>query len=215
MKADNFDNQSCMKPEEIEARSFEIITSELAGHTFAPGTETVVKRVIHTTADFDYAQTLYFSDSAVEAGRAALRTGSAIVTDTQMAASGINKTACRALRCPVHCFIADEDVSIMAKATGCTRSWLVVDKAASECGDCIYVVGNAPTALLRLCELVKEKEVAPKLVVGVPVGFVNVVESKELLLESGVPCIVAQGRKGGSTVAAAIMNALLYMEYER
>ncbi len=215
MNNKNDDNHTCMKPEEIEAKSFEIITAELAGRALAPGTEAIIKRVIHATADFEYADTLFFSDNAVSSARSALQAGSAIVTDTQMALAGINKPACRALGCPLHCFIADEDVSLMAKATGCTRSWLAVDKAASECGDCIYVVGNAPTALLRLCELIKEKEVAPKLVVGVPVGFVNVVESKELLLASGVPCIVAQGRKGGSTVAAAIMNALLYMEYDR
>lgn len=199
-----------MSPEEIERKSFEIISRELGDTVLAPGTESVVKRVIHTTADFDYARNLVFSDGAVAAGIEALRGGCAIVTDTQMARSGVNKTACARFGCEVHCHIGDEDVARTARESSTTRSRAAVDKAAGLYGGAVYVVGNAPTALIRMYELIQEGKLRPLLVVGVPVGFVNVVESKELILGCDVPHIVARGRKGGSNVAAAICNALLY-----
>lgn len=199
-----------LPPDEIERRSFAIITAELGDTDFPEKALPVVKRVIHTTADFDYARTLYFSDGAIAEGVKALREGCSIVTDTQMARAGINGKALYALGGEVHCHIANTDVAETAKREGCTRSRAAVDKAAAMWGDVVYAVGNAPTALIRICELVAAGSLRPRLVIGVPVGFVNVVESKELLMECGVPCIVARGRKGGSNVAAAICNALLY-----
>ncbi len=200
-----------LPPEEIERRSFAIISEELGDITVPADVLPVIKRVIHTTADFDYATNLAFSDDAVAAGLSALREGRAIVTDTQMAAAGINTKACNHIGCAVHCLIADPAVAEAAKKGNNTRSRAAVDAAAERWPDGIYVVGNAPTALIRICELVDAGALRPGLVVGAPVGFVNVVESKELLLAAGVPYIVARGRKGGSTVAAAIVNALLYM----
>ncbi|MCD8139932.1 MAG: precorrin-8X methylmutase [Planctomycetaceae bacterium] len=200
-----------LPPEEIERRSFAIIRKELGKLTFPPDMLPVVTRVIHTTADFDYAHTLAFSDNAVAHGLAVLGEGRAIVTDTQMAAAGINKKACSHIGCSVYCLIADPGVAEAAKHGNCTRSRAAVDAAAERWPDGVYAVGNAPTALIRICELVDAGTLRPGLVVGAPVGFVNVVESKELLLAAGVPHIVARGRKGGSTVAAAIINALLYM----
>lgn len=203
-------NQENLSPAEIERRSFEIISRELGDVSIPPDEEPVVKRVIHTTADFDYARNLRFSPNIVQQAREALKSGIAIVTDTQMARAGINKTACRELGCEVHCHVGDDDVAETARQSGTTRSRAAVDKAAGLWGDAIYVVGNAPTALIRLCELIAQGSLRPRLVVGVPVGFVNVVESKEMLVASGAPHIVALGRKGGSNVAAAICNALLY-----
>lgn len=199
-----------MLPEDIEKRSMEIITGELAGRVLLPENEAVIKRVIHTTADFDYAENLVFSQGAVAAAIAALRGGATIVTDTRMAWSGVNKAACAKLGCAVECFMADSDVAEAAKANGTTRAVASMEKAATLGGSLIFAIGNAPTALLRLCELMEQGTVAPALVIGVPVGFVNVVESKELLLNRAVPQIVARGRKGGSNVAAAVCNALLY-----
>ena len=196
-------------PTKIEARSMEIIESELT----VPIPEenlAVVKRVIHATADFDYAVNLAFSEGAVEKGLAALREGCDIVTDTQMAKSGISKPACAKLGCEVHCFMADPDVAEIAKAQGSTRAVASMEKAASLTKPLIFVIGNAPTALLKLCELIGEGRVSPRLVIGVPVGFVNILEAKDALMRTDVPYIVAKGRKGGSTVAAAIVNALLY-----
>ena len=203
-----------LAPEEIERRSFAIITAELGDTPLLPGTEPVVKRVIHTTADFDYAANLRFSEGAVAAGVAAFRSGCAVVTDTRMAGAGVNKAACREFGCEVHCHIGDEDVARAARESGATRARAAVDKAVSLHGDnAVYAVGNAPTALIRLYELIREGRVRPRLIIGVPVGFVNVVESKELILGlAGVPFIVARGRKGGSNVAAAICNALLYIK---
>ncbi len=200
-----------MSPQEIERRSFAIIESELDGRALPEDAAPVIKRVIHTTADFEYADTLAFSADAIEAGLSALRGGCHLVTDTQMALAGVNKPAAAKWGVQPHCHVADPDVAASAVESGTTRSRLAVDKAASLWGNAMYVVGNAPTALMRICELIGEGALRPALVVGVPVGFVNVVESKELLLASGVPHIVARGRKGGSTVAAAICNALLYM----
>lgn len=199
-----------MPPEEIERKSFEIITRELGEFQIPPDREAVVKRVIHTTADFEYARNLYFSEDAVEAGLAALRAGAHIVTDTRMAQAGISKPALERLGGTVHCFMADGTVAEAAKARGITRAAVSMEKACTLPYPLILAVGNAPTALLRLRELMLEGKIAPRLIIAAPVGFVNVVESKELIRGAGAPCIVAGGRKGGSTVAAAICNALLY-----
>ena len=201
-----------IKPMEIEKRSFEIISELLAGEgvTLDPESELVVKRVIHTTADFDYVNNLVFSEGAVRLGIEALKSGCDIVTDTQMAKSGINKASLAKLCGEVHCFMSDEDVAAEAKARGVTRAAVSMEKAARLDKPLIFAIGNAPTALIALDELIKEGKLAPELIIGVPVGFVNVVESKELIIASSVPHIVARGRKGGSNVAAAIVNALLY-----
>ena len=199
-------------PADIERTSLSIITAELAelGLTPPPETAAVVKRVIHTTADFDYARNLRFTPGAVAAGVKALRAGTPIITDTNMALAGISKPALAKLGCKAVCYMADPDVAAAARAAGTTRAVASMDKACGIEGPLIVAVGNAPTALLRLAELMDAGKIAPALVVGVPVGVVNVVEAKEELLARRVPAIVARGRKGGSTVAAAIMNALLY-----
>ena len=196
-------------PAEIEKRSMEIIESELT--TAVPEeNKAVLKRVIHCTADFDYEKNLVFSDGAVKKALDALRAGASIVTDTQMARSGINKAAAAKLGCEIYCFMSDPDVAAAAKACGGTRAAASMEKAASLPGPLIFAIGNAPTALLKLTELIRDGKVSPALVIGVPVGFVNVIESKEDILETAVPLIVARGRKGGSNVAAAIVNALMY-----
>ena len=194
-----------MAPGDTERRSFEIITEELGGRTFPPLEEPVVKRVIHTTADFSYADSLVFTHDAAHCALDALRAGATVLTDTNMALAGISKPALAKLG-----YMADPDVAAAARAAGTTRAVASMDKACGIEGPLIVAVGNAPTALLRLAELMDAGKIAPALVVGVPVGFVNVVEAKEELLARRVPAIVARGRKGGSTVAAAIMNALLY-----
>ena len=199
-----------MKPMEIEQRSFEIITELLGNRVLDPENELVIKRVIHTTADFDYADNLTFSEHAVQKGIAALKSGCDIVTDTQMAKAGINKTILASLGGEVHCFMSDPDVAQEARSRGVTRAFVSMEKAAALEKPCIFAIGNAPTALLSLEQLMEEGKAAPALIIGVPVGFVNVVESKELFLDSPVPHIIARGRKGGSNVAAAICNALLY-----
>ncbi|MBQ3861464.1 MAG: precorrin-8X methylmutase [Clostridia bacterium] len=196
-------------PAAIEARSMEIIESELKTE-IPPENKAVVKRVIHATADFDYAENLAFSPHAVEKALDALRRGCRIVTDTQMAKSGINKAAAGKLGCEIDCFMSDPDVAEEAKARGCTRAQVSMEKAARLGGPVIFVIGNAPTALLTLRALIDGGKVKPDLVIGVPVGFVNILEAKEAILSSSVPHIVAKGRKGGSNVAAAIVNALMY-----
>ncbi|MCD2491186.1 precorrin-8X methylmutase [Lacrimispora sp. NSJ-141] len=198
-------------PGEIEARSFEIITEELGGRKLDEDKAPVIKRVIHTSADFEYADTLCFSDGVIGKALEAIRCGASIVTDTQMGRSGINKRSLARYGGQVYCFMGDEDVARQARENGTTRAVAGVDKAASMEGPLIFAVGNAPTALVRLYELIKEGRIHPALVIGVPVGFVNVVQSKELIMATEVPYIVARGRKGGSNVAAAICNALLYM----
>lgn len=199
-----------IQPEEIERRSFEIIT-ELLGDRQPPAeTAHIVKRVIHTTADLEYADTLYFSENAAQILSQALAEGAHVVTDTQMALSGINKKALASFGGQVHCFMSDEDVARQARERGVTRACVSMEKAASLTVPLIFAIGNAPTALLRLDELIREGAVSPRMVIGVPVGFVNVVSSKERIMTAGVPCIVARGRKGGSNVAAAIVNAGLY-----
>ena len=208
-----------VKPMDIEKRSFEIITEELGDTPLIPGTELVVKRCIHTSADFDYAKNLCFSENAVEKAIQAIKDGACIVTDTQMAKAGINKRALARYGGEVYCFMSDEDVAKIAKENGSTRATASMDKAAGLYGTggpreripCIFAVGNAPTALVRLYELVTEGRLKPALIIGVPVGFVNVVQSKELILTlPDTHYIVARGRNGGSNVAAAICNALLY-----
>ncbi len=199
-----------VKPMDIEKRSFEIITEILGDRKFPQEQESIIKRVIHTTADFDYADNLVFSEGVVEKILEALKEGCDIVTDTQMAKSGINKNILGKLGGEVHCFMSDGDVAEEAKARGITRAAVSMEKAATLTKPCIFAIGNAPTALIALDELMKEGKLNPVAIIGVPVGFVNVVESKELIIGSGAPHIVARGRKGGSNVAAAICNALLY-----
>ena len=199
-----------IRPADIEKRSFEIISGLLADRELDPENELVIKRAIDTTADFDYADNLVFSEHAVTKGIAALRSGCDIVTDTQMAKSGINKSILARLGGTVHCFMSDADVAEEAKRRGVTRAIVSMEKAAGIGKPCIFAIGNAPTALIALHELIEAGKVEPALVIGVPVGFVNVIESKELMIASDVPHIVARGRKGGSNVAAAICNALIY-----
>ena len=203
-----------VRPADIEKRSFEIITEELGDRVLLPGTEPIVKRCIHTSADFDYADNLVFSDHAVDRALDAIRRGASIVTDTQMARAGINKKRLARYGGEVHCFMSDEDVAETARLNGTTRAAACMDKAAELYGNerLIFAVGNAPTALVRLYELVNEGVLRPELIIGVPVGFVNVVQSKELILGlKDTPYIVARGRKGGSNIAACICNALFYM----
>ena len=200
-----------IKPMDIERRSFEIITELLGDKKLEPENELVIKRAIHTTADFDYAENLVFSPHAVKKGIEALKNGCDIVTDTQMAKAGINKTILASLGGEVHCFMADADVAEAAKQRGVTRALVSMEKAAKLPKPCIFAIGNAPTALVSLEHLMEEGALSPALIIGVPVGFVNVVESKELLIEKALsPYIIARGRKGGSNVAAAICNAMLY-----
>ncbi len=204
------DSVERLGPAEIERRSFAIITEESAGRIPQDERAMIVKRVIHTTADFDYIDNLYFSEGVVGIAQEALRSGAWIVTDTTMALSGINKRSLKLAGGEARCFIGDEDVAREAKRLGVTRSAVCVDKAARLNRPLIYAVGNAPTALLRLYELIRQGVFRPEAVIGVPVGFVNVIQSKERIMRTDVPCIVARGRKGGSSVAAAICNALLY-----
>lgn len=204
-----------MKPLDIERQSFEIIARELGGRKPDPEVDLVVRRVIHTTADFDYFDNLVFSPHAVPALQAAIREGCPIVTDTTMAMAGINKRILARFGSQVHCFIGDEEVAREAKTRGLTRSWVSMEKAAQTLGGCVFAIGNAPTALFAISELVRAGKLRPKMVIGVPVGFVNVVEAKEEILSLDIPHIVARGRKGGSNVAAAIVNAALYQMVKR
>lgn len=199
-------------PEEIEKRSFEIIAKELMerGITLPKEQEMITKRVIHTGADFEYADTMTYSEDATAIAKGLLKNGADIVTDTNMALAGINKRALAKLGGEAHCFMADEDVAAIAKERGVTRAAVAVEKAAKIDKPVIYAVGNAPTALIRIYELMQEKEWTPAFVIGVPVGFVNVEAAKELIMETTVPYIINRGRKGGSNIAAAICNALLY-----
>ncbi len=197
-------------PADIEKRSMEIIGEELGQLKIDEDKLDIVKRVIHTSADFDYARNLLFSEGVVEKALAALQKGATIVTDTNMACTGINKPGLGKLNGKAVCFMADADVAARAKEAGSTRAAACMEKACGIEGPVIIAVGNAPTALVRLDELVREGKIKPELVIGVPVGFVNVVESKEIIMKTGIPYIVARGRKGGSNVAAAICNALIY-----
>jgi len=197
-------------PEEIEKRSFEIITRELGTFQTDPEHEDVLKRVIHTTADFEYVHNLCFSEGAVPKALKAIQKGTSIVTDTKMASVGINSGRLEKFGGRVYCFMSDGDIAFKAKKDGTTRASACMEKALTVQGPVIFAIGNAPTALLKLYELIKENKIRPELIIGVPVGFVNVVESKELIMDAEIPYIVSRGRKGGSNVAAAICNALIY-----
>jgi len=198
-------------PSEIEKRSFEIITEELAGLKIPADTEPIVKRCIHTSADFEYAESLVFSENAINQAQNAIKNGASIVTDTQMVKAGINKKVLTRFGGQVHCFMSDEDVMEEAKSRGVTRATVSMEKAAKLNEPLIFAVGNAPTALVAIHRLITTGQLDPKLIIGVPVGFVNVVQSKELIIElDQTPYIVARGRKGGSNIAACICNALLY-----
>ena len=200
-----------IKPEQIEARSFQIIQEILGDRQLDPRYELIIKRCIHTSADFDYADNLCFSDGVIEKAMNAIRGGACIVTDTQMARSGINKKSLARHGGEVYCFMSDEDVAAEARARGVTRAVVSMEKAAKLDKKLIFAIGNAPTALVALYEMIEAGTLSPELVIGVPVGFVNVVPSKELIMQTDVPYIVARGRKGGSNIAACICNALLYM----
>lgn len=204
------ENIQIVKPTEIEARSMEIITQELNGRTWPEPEFSIVKRCIHTSADFDYADNLCFSKGAASKGVEALQKGAFIVTDTRMAASGINKKKLATYGGQVCCFIDAPDVADEAKERECTRAAICMERAAELSEQLIIAVGNAPTALIRLYELIKEGRIKPALIIGAPVGFVNVVEAKELIMTAGIPYIVPRGRKGGSNIAATICNAMLY-----
>ncbi|MDO5324572.1 MAG: precorrin-8X methylmutase [Clostridia bacterium] len=204
-----------MKPMEIERRSFEIITQELGDRKLDPEFELVVKRVIHTTADFDYYDNLTFSEHAVLRMMDAIRAGCDVITDTTMAQSGINKKLLAQFGGQARCFIADPDVAEEAKARGVTRSLVSMEKAARLNKPLIFAIGNAPTALFSICDLMRAGKLAPEMIIGVPVGFVNVVEAKEEVMSTAQNYIVARGRKGGSNVAAAIVNAVLYQLIQR
>lgn len=199
-------------PEEIEKRSFAIIDEELSkrGIRLPAEEEMITKRVIHTSADFDYAGTLHFSDGAVAAARELLRNGADIVTDTNMALAGINKKVLAGFGGTAHCFMSDEAVANKARQRGMTRAAVSMERAAAINKPVLFAVGNAPTALIRLYEMMQERDWKPAFIIGVPVGFVNVEAAKELILGTEVPYIVNVGRKGGSSIAAAICNALLY-----
>ncbi len=203
-----------VKPEDIEKRSMELIEEGLNGRRWPEPEFSIIKRCIHTSADFDYADNLTFSEDAARIGIEAIRSGAHIITDTKMALSGINKRTLSAYGGEVHCFISDESVAEEAKARGCTRAKVSMERGAALEGKNIFAIGNAPTALIRVNELIKEGKLEPALIIGVPVGFVNVIESKELIMDSGVPYIVAKGRKGGSNIAAAICNAMMYYKGE-
>lgn len=208
------DRIAIVKPEDIEKRSMEIITEELGGRTWPEPEFSIVKRCIHTSADFDYADNLCFSENAAKLGMEALRQGAHIVTDTRMAWSGINKRKLASFGGEAHCFMSDADVAAEAKEKGCTRAAICMERGAALPGEIIFAIGNAPTALIRLYEMIQKDGLRPALIIGAPVGFVNVVESKELIMEigreTGVPFIVPKGRKGGSNIAATICNAMLY-----
>lgn len=204
-----------MKPMEIEKRSFEIITQELGDRKIDPEFDLVVKRVIHTTADFDYYENMTFSNHAVKQMMEAIKAGCDIVTDTTMALSGINKKALAQFGGQARCFIGDEDVAAEAKARGVTRASVSMEKAAQLHKPLIFAIGNAPTALFSICELYRAGKLKPEMVIGVPVGFVNVVEAKEEVIQTLPHYIVARGRKGGSNVAASIVNAALYQLIQR
>ncbi len=205
-----------IKPGEIESRSFEIIAEELAemGKVLDAEQDPVIRRAIHTSADFEYAETLTFSPDAVRIARELISAGADIVTDTNMALTGINKKRLAEYGGSVRCYMADPEVAAEAKERGVTRASVSMEHAAEDIKasgrKTIFAIGNAPTALITLREMYDEGRFAADFIIGVPVGFVNVVEAKELILETGIPHIVNRGRKGGSNVAAAIVNALLY-----
>ena len=200
-----------MKPEEIERLSFQLIDDEAGEHGFPEEQWQIVRRMIHTSADFEYLRTVRFHPEALHNGLQAIRSGAEIITDTNMALAGINTTKLKAFGSKTSCLISEPKVAAVALQTGKTRASAAVDAARDRINGCLYVVGNAPTALLRLLEVVREDDVLPALVVGFPVGFVNAAESKDELMRSHLPSISNQGRKGGSNIAASVINALVKM----
>lgn len=205
------DGIAIVNPGDIEKRSFEMITEILGEKKFPPFHENIIKRVIHATADFEFAESMKISETTVAKAFEAIKSGCNIVTDTKMASVGINRKSIARFGGQIVCYMDDEAVALEAKQRNVTRASVCMEKAAKDENNKIFALGNAPTALIRLVELIKEGAVAPALVIGVPVGFVNVVESKELLKTAGVPYILSEGRKGGSNIAAAIVNAILQM----
>ncbi len=205
-----------MLPGEIEKRSFEIIGKELArqGVVLDPEHDSVIRRAIHTSADFEYAQTLVFSENAVSYARELIRGGADIVTDTNMTRTGINKKRLSAFGGEVRCYMADENVAREAQERRITRAVVSMEHAAADTQKSgrktIFAIGNAPTALIALRKMYDQGVFVPDFIIGVPVGFVNVVEAKEMILQTDMAYIVNRGRKGGSNIAAAIVNALLY-----
>ena len=203
-----------MRPEEIEAESFRIIEEEVGPHNWSPQMWPLVSRAIHTSADFEYASSMYISERAIQSGIAALQAGCGIVTDTTMVISGMSKERLKRFGVKVSCHVADPQVAKDARAQLITRSILAMRKGGRDAGNRIFVIGNAPTALFELIRLIREERVVPKLIVALPVGFVGAAESKEALKElakeyPNLPFITNTGRKGGSNVAAAVMNAIL------
>lgn len=205
-------NYIILNPADIETRSFEIITEELGHLNLSPELAPIVKRVVHTTADFDYARITEIQSGAVSSAVAALVAGCKIYSDTRMIIAGVSKPMLKKLNCELYTYVDDAEVATQSKEKGLTRSILGIEKAVEDPDTRIFVIGNAPTALVRLGELIQEGKVRPALVIGVPVGFVGASESKEFIKKTGVPYIVTNGRKGGSTVAVAILNALLYTQ---
>ena len=206
------ENIEFVLPSEIEKRSFQIIESELnyRGIYIPEEQKPITMRVIHTSADFEYAETMKYSEDAVETAKKLILSGADIVTDTNMAKAGINAKALEKFGGKVHCYMADKDVAEEAKVRSITRATVSMERASKLGKFVIFALGNAPTALISLYDMMKKNEYTPAFVIGVPVGFVNVVAAKELFLNSNVPYIINQGRKGGSNIAAAICNALLY-----
>jgi len=204
-----------INPQDIETESFRIISEELSHLSLPEEYAYIIKRVIHTSADFEYAQLLEFHKDAVRNGKSAMQSGCKIYADTNMILAGVSKPSLNKLGCSIKTYIADEDVALKAKEQGITRSIAGIEKTFSEGEFDIYVIGNAPTALMKICELSHKTGITPKLVIGVPVGFVGASESKEMLKQSGLPYILTRGRKGGSTIAVAIMNAIMYSLYRQ
>ena len=200
-----------MKPNDIESLSFKIIDKEAGTHDFTPEQWQIVRRMIHTTADFEYMKTVRFHPGSVKAGIDAIRNGKSIITDTNMARVGIRKGELQRFNVSVDCLIDKPEVAQAAKDKGTTRAKAAVDAALDQMDGGIYVVGNAPTALLQIIELVRGNKAQPALIVGLPVGFVNAAESKEKLIKIDIPYISNIGRKGGSNVAASVINALAIM----
>ncbi|KYH35517.1 cobalt-precorrin-8X methylmutase [Clostridium tepidiprofundi DSM 19306] len=199
---------------DIEKKSFEIIGKEMGKNNFNERELAIIKRTIHTTADFEYKDIVYIRDGAIETALELLKKGTTIYTDTKMALSGINRTSLEKLNCKVVCYVSDKEVVNIAKKRGITRSMAAIEKAVND-GVEFFVFGNAPTALFRLKELIEEGKANAKFIVGAPVGFVGAAESKKEIEKVDIPMITVRGRKGGSTVAASIVNALMYMLIER
>lgn len=204
-----------MRPLEIELESFRIIDREAGPHDFSPQEWQIVRRMIHTSADFDYLRTVRFHPKAIPMGLEALRAGTPIITDTHMGRAGIRKPELKRFGVAVNCYVDNPGIHAAARSSGSTRAEAAVDAAVADVPEGMYVIGNAPTALLRLIERVRSGQARPALIVGLPVGFVNAAESKAALAELDYPYITNTGRKGGSNVAAAVVNALLLLAAEQ